>query len=134
MNWNSVAQHRFWKSAAALLLGSIMAVSPIGLSYAVDPPYQAEMRRLNEIMGGLYFLQPLCVENPADWRALADELITLDKPDEDRRARLIGAFNEGYESYSRLYRWCSEPAVIALTRLLIEAEHTSRDIHSRYAE
>lgn len=101
---------------------------------AVDPPYQEEMERLSEILGSLYFLQPLCQPGVEDWRQQMDDLITLDQPDEDRRQRLAGAFNSGYENYARLYRACTVSANEALTRLLIEAEALAREIHSRYAE
>lgn len=102
---------------------------------AVDPPYQAEMERLSEVMGSLYFLQPLCrPANAADWRNEMGDLITLDQPDDDRKQRLAGAFNSGYEAYARLYRACTVSADEALTRLLVEAEKIARDIHTRYAE
>lgn len=101
---------------------------------AIDPPYQDEMERLSEIMGSLYFLQPLCQPGVEDWRAQMAELIALDEPDEDRRQRLAGAFNEGYAAYARLYRVCTVSAHEALTRLLVEAEELARDLHSRYAE
>jgi uncharacterized protein (TIGR02301 family) len=101
---------------------------------AIDPPYQEEMERLSEILGSLYFLQPLCQPGVEDWRAQMEQLITLDQPDEDRRQRLAGAFNDGYAAYSRLYRQCTVSADEALTRLLVEAENVARDIHARYAE
>lgn len=101
---------------------------------AVDPPYQAKMERLSEILGSLYFLQPLCQPGVEDWRAQMEQLIVLDQPDEDRRQRLAGAFNAGYISYSRLYRQCTVSANEALTRLLVEAEEVARDIYSSYAE
>ena len=101
---------------------------------AIDPPYQQDMERLSEIMGSLYFLQPLCQPGVEDWRAQMQALITLDEPDEDRRQRLAGAFNDGYESYARLYRACTVSANEALTRLMVEAEALARDIHTRYAE
>lgn len=103
-------------------------------SYAIDPPYQPEMERLSEMLGSLYFLQPLCGADQEDWRAHAAELIALDNPDDDRRQRLIGSFNEGFESYSRLYRQCTDSAQEAMRRLLTEAERSTRDIHSRFAE
>jgi uncharacterized protein (TIGR02301 family) len=93
------------------------------------------MERLSEILGSLYFLGPLCrPENTTDWRAQASDLIGLDEPDEDRRQRLAGAFNAGFEAYSRFYRVCTISAEQAFTRLLVEAEKTAREIHSRYAE
>jgi uncharacterized protein (TIGR02301 family) len=101
---------------------------------AIDPPYQGEMERLSEIMGSLYFLQPLCQPGVEDWREQMGQLIALDQPDEDRRQRLAGAFNAGFAAYQRLYRTCTVSANEALTRLLVEAEEVARDIHQRYAE
>jgi len=112
-----------------LMLGQIQSAQ------AIDPPYQPQMERLAEILGSLYFLQPLCAPLlQEDWRAQMGELIALDEPDEDRRQRLAGAFNGGYANYSRLYRACTASAEQALVRLLSEAEQLAREIHSRYAE
>lgn len=114
------------------LLTLLLAVTPVR---AIDPPYQAEMERLSEILGSLYFLNPLCKpDNGSDWRGEMADLIALDEPDDDRRQRLTGAFNAGYEAYARLYRVCTVSAEQAMSRLLVEAEKTARDIHSRYAE
>jgi len=101
---------------------------------AVDPPYEPQMERLAEILGSLYFLNPLCAGSATDWREQLADLVALDQPDEDRQQRLYGAFNGGYLAYSRLYRSCTESAREALTRLLVEAGATARDIHTRYAE
>ncbi|MBN9310344.1 MAG: TIGR02301 family protein [Devosia sp.] len=117
---------------AFALLITCLAAGPVR---AVDPPYQADMERLSEILGSLYFLGPLCrPELGTDWRAQMADLINLDEPDDDRRQRLTGAFNAGYEAYARLYRVCTTSADEAMTRLLVEAEKTARDIHARYAE
>lgn len=117
---------------SAVLLAVLLSIGP---ARAVDPPYQAEMERLSEILGSIYFLSPLCrPENSVDWRLQASELIGLDEPDEDRRQRLAGAFNAGYQAYARFYRVCTISADQALERLLVEAEKTAREIHSRFAE
>jgi uncharacterized protein (TIGR02301 family) len=105
-----------------------------GQALAVDPPYQGQMERLTEVLGSLYFLQPLCGDGQEDWRTEASDLIALDSPDEDRRQRLIGAFNTGYEAYARIYRSCTPSAREAMMRLLQEAEQGARDIHARFAE
>lgn len=105
-----------------------------GPAFAIDPPYQRQMERLAEIMGSLYFLQPLCSASAEDWRAQMAELIALDEPDEDRRQRLAGAFNVGYTAYSRFHHACTPAARTAMSRLLVEAEQTARDIHTRFAE
>ncbi|MEO7223114.1 MAG: TIGR02301 family protein [Devosia sp.] len=116
----------------ALLLCAMFALPAPAL--AIDPPYEPQMERLAEILGSLYFLHPLCSDKVTDWRAQMSELVVLDQPEEDRQQRLYGAFNGGYQAFSRLYRSCTPSAEEALTRLLIEAETTARDIHTRYAE
>ena len=115
-----------------LLLCTVLALPSPAL--AIDPPYQPQMQRLAEILGSLYFLNPLCSDATTDWRAQMADLVTLDQPDEDRQQRLFGAFNGGYQAFSRLYRTCTPSAEEALTRLLIEAEATARDIHTRFSE
>jgi uncharacterized protein (TIGR02301 family) len=117
---------------ALLLLFSIVAAPRPAL--AIDPPYEPQMERLAEILGSLYFLNPLCKPGGLDWRQQLSDLVRLDQPDEDRQQRLYGAFNSGFQAYSRLYRTCTPSAQEALSRLLIEAEATARDIHTRYAE
>ena len=115
----------------AMILALALVPTP---AMAIDPLYQREMERLAEIMGSLYFLQPLCQAGSTDWRAQMSDLISLDEPDEDRRQRLAGAFNGGYTAYARFHRACTPAAHEALTRLLTEAERTAMDIHTRFAE
>ena len=118
----------------ATMLALLLALLPIERAGAVDPLYQDEMSRLVEIMGSLYFLEPLCGEHHADWRQQAAELIVLDAPDPDREQRLYGAFNSGYQDYARLYRYCTLAAREAMLRLFDEAAVKASDIHSRYGE
>jgi len=115
----------------SLVLLLSLAASP---AWAIDPPYQRQMERLAEIMGSLYFLQPLCQAGTTDWRAQMGELIGLDEPDEDRRQRLAGAFNGGYTAFARFHRACTPAAREAFSRLLVEAQSIARDIHTRFAE
>ena len=117
---------------AALMIAAILTLPAPAL--AIDPPYQPQMQRLAEILGSLYFLNPLCSDATTDWRQQLADLVTLDQPDEDRQQRLYGAFNGGYQAFSRLYRTCTPSAEEALTRLLVEAETTAREIHTRFAE
>ncbi len=117
------------------LLGVLLvSISLSGPSVAVDPPYEGEMERLAEILGSLYFLTPLCAPSEDDWRQQMADLVRLDQPDEDRQQRLYGAFNSGYTAYARLYRACTVSAREAMTRLLMEAETSAREIHTRFAE
>lgn len=116
------------------MLPFALGVVLTGPAFAIDPLYERQMERLSEIMGSLYFLQPLCEPSAKDWRAQMQDLIDLDRPDDDRRQRLSGAFNGGYQSFARLHRACTPTAREALTRLLADAERTAREIHGRYAE
>lgn len=120
--------------ALPLVMALVLALGLAAPAQAIDPPYQRQMERLAEIMGSLYFLDPLCRAGRIDWRGEMSELIALDEPDEDRRQRLAGAFNGGYTAYSRFHRACTPAAREALTRLLAEAERIARDIHTRFAE
>ena len=119
------------KTAAALVVALLLVPHPAA---AVDPPYQPMMERLAEIMGSLYLLGPLCAPSATDWRSELADLVDKDQPDDDRRQRLYGAFNGGYQAFARLYRACTPSAEEAMTRLLVEAEATARDIHTRYSE
>lgn len=115
----------------ALILALTCFAKP---ALAVDPLYEPQLEHLSQVLGSLYFLGPLCHPGGKDWRVEMSELITLDNPDDDRKQRLAGAFNDGYQSYARLYRECTESARAAMTRLLTDAEQTARDIHAHYAE
>lgn len=117
----------------AIALSAALLTAP-ATALAVDPPYQPQMERLAEILGSLYMLAPLCGESEVDWREQMADLLALDDPETDRRARLAGAFNAGYEAYARFYRSCTPSAREAMKRLLTEGEAVSRDIHARYAE
>ena len=119
---------------AVLLAVLILSALLPQRAMAVDPPYEPQMERLAEILGSLYFLNPLCKPGGTDWRSQLTDLVRLDQPDDARQQRLYGAFNNGFNAYSRLYRTCTSSASEALSRLLIEAEATARDIHARYAE
>ncbi len=119
------------RALASAWLAWAILTAPAG---AVDPPYQGLLERLTEVMGSLYFLQPLCGQTDVNWRVEAARLIRYEQPDDDRRARLQGAFNEGYRGYARLYRTCTDSARLAMQRFLEEGDRIAREIHSRYAE
>lgn len=116
-----------------LLIMAALGLAPTQ-AVAIDPPYQQDMQRLSEILGSLYMLTPLCGDLSTDWRSQMADLIALDEPDADRRARLSGAFNAGYEAYARFHRTCTPSAEAAINRLLVEGDGLARDIHQRYAE
>ena len=118
---------------AAALLAAVLGMNAAP-AQAIDPLYQPQMQLLLFALGSLYFLQPLCGPLSSDWRLQAAELIDSDQPEEDRRLRLTGSFNDGYAAYARLHRACTPSAQRAITQMLAEAEALSREIHTRFAE
>jgi uncharacterized protein (TIGR02301 family) len=119
------------KLLPSVLLMLALGASPAG---AIDPLYEPELEHLSQVLGSLYFLNPLCQPGGKDWRAEMSELIALDAPDDDRRQRLAGAFNQGFQAYARLYRECTPSARTAMTRVVGDAEQTARVIQAHYAE
>lgn len=115
-------------------LVTLMLFGSVQPSLAIDPLYQPQMQRLLFVIGSLYFLGPTCGYKQNDWRQHAADLIAVDNPTDDRRQRLMGSFNEGYQAYSRLYNGCTGSAEQATGQLLVEAEQLAREIHNRFAE
>ena len=119
------------------LLPLMLAVALAALprpALAVDPLYEPQLEHLSETLGSLYFLSPLCQPGGKDWRVEMSELIALDNPDDDRKQRLAGAFNDGYQAYARLYKECTESARTAMVKLMTDAEQTARDIRTNFSE
>lgn len=118
-----------------LFFGLVCLGANINVAMAVDPIYQPKLQRLSEILGALYFLRPLCGDNDGEqWRAYMAELIDQEQPDDERRARIVGAFNQGYQGYARLYLNCTPSARVATQRYLAEGEAIAKEIHTRYTE
>jgi uncharacterized protein (TIGR02301 family) len=97
------------------------------------PPYDAQVQRLAEVLGGLSFLRDLCDEGDGDdWRGKMAQLRDSDAPSGPRRQRLTAAFNRGFHGYELTYRVCTPNARLVIARYLDEAENLSRDVASRY--
>ena len=72
------------------------------------PPYEGDFSRLAEILGALHYLGPLCGEKEKErWRGEMQGLLESEQPTADRRDRLVGSFNRGYQSYEQTYRNCT---------------------------
>jgi uncharacterized protein (TIGR02301 family) len=97
------------------------------------PPYEGDFSRLAEILGALHYLGPLCGEKEKErWRGEMQGLLETEQPSADRRDRLVGSFNRGYQSYEQTYRNCTPAADLAIHRFLDEGARLSRDIATRY--
>lgn len=96
-------------------------------------PYDAQIQRLAEVLGGLSFLRDLCGEGDGDdWRGKMAQLRDADAPAGPRRQRLTAAFNRGFRGYELTYRVCTPNARLVIAHYLDEAEGLSHEVASRY--
>jgi uncharacterized protein (TIGR02301 family) len=110
----------------------------IGPQVPAEPPppiYEDQLLRLSEILGALSFLRGLCGEPDAvAWRDEMSALLSAEQPGAQRRSRLIGRFNHGYETFNAVYRSCTPSAKLAIRRYLAEGQTLSADVRSRYSQ
>ena len=91
-----------------------------------DKPYDTQLFRLGEILGTLHYLRELCGANEGQvWREQMRELAQSEGTSALRRARLVESFNRGYRDYSRTYRTCTQPAMVAIHRFMDQASTIS---------
>ena len=109
------------------------AKPPAEPSEPPPPPYEAQIQRLAEVMGGLSFLRDLCGEGDGDdWRGKMAQLRDADAAAGPRRQRLTAAFNRGFRGYELTYRVCTPNARLVIARYLDEAESLSHEVATRY--
>jgi uncharacterized protein (TIGR02301 family) len=112
------------------------AVGPPIPSGLVPPPvYEEQLLRLSEILGSLSFLRQLCgAPDGSGWRDEMSALLAAEQPAPERRSRLVGRFNHGFETYNAVYRSCTPSARLAIERYLAEGKALSSDVRSRYSQ
>ena len=120
------------------LLAALMIFATIGLGSAraqdAAAPFDGDLQRLAEILGTLHYLRGICGNNEgAKWRNEMQALVDAETPSGDRRARMIAAFNRGYNGFQQTYRTCTPAAGIAIRRYIEEGSKISRDLTARYA-
>ena len=121
--------------APAPLVG--VAPAEMGPPMAEPPPpiYEDQLLRLSEILGGLYFLRGLCDEEDTDiWQQEMRALLAAENPGPQRRSRLVGRFNHGFETFNSVYRSCTPSARLSISRYLTEGEALSNEVRSRYSQ
>ena len=97
-----------------------------------DPPFQAKLERLSEILGAVHYLRNLCGEKTSVWRDKMDELLSAENPQAERKSRLVARFNRGYRSFASSYGDCTDSAALALKRYTREGEGLTKEIVLRY--
>jgi uncharacterized protein (TIGR02301 family) len=96
-------------------------------------PYDPQLLRLAEVLGGLSYLRDLCGDGDGEeWRGKMAQLRDATAPTGSRRQKLTNAFNHGFHGYEITYRVCTPNAQAIIERYLDEAERLSRDVAVRY--
>ena len=118
---------------AIFLLISAAAGAPARAQDAAAP-FDGDLQRLAEILGTLHYLRGICGNNEGlKWRNEMQALVDAETPSGDRRARMIAAFNRGYNGFQQTYRSCTPAATVAVRRYIDEGAKISRDLTARYA-
>ncbi|MDA8870876.1 TIGR02301 family protein [Rhizobiaceae bacterium] len=96
-------------------------------------PYDLQLLRLAEVLGSIHYLRTLCVpdEGPR-WRESMSEIVALEQPTPERRARLISRFNRGYRAFDGNYITCTASARLAADRYVAEGASLSAAIVQRF--
>jgi uncharacterized protein (TIGR02301 family) len=100
---------------------------------AAPAPYEADLIKLAEILGGLALLRQVCEGADKDiWAARMRALIEVEGRSPTIRDRLAGAFNQGFRAYALLHRRCTPASQEASVRLAREGDDLSRALASRF--
>jgi uncharacterized protein (TIGR02301 family) len=112
------------RGAVLAMLVAALATGALWPGLAQDTkPYDDRLLRLSEILGAIHYLRELCGANEGQlWRDRMRELLDSEGTSALRRAKFTRSFNQGYNSYSRTYRACTQTAQTAISRFLSEGE------------
>jgi uncharacterized protein (TIGR02301 family) len=117
-----------------------LSLSLVCLAFASGPvraqppaPYDGNLQRLAEIMGGLHYLRGLCGANDGQkWRDELQALVNAEAPTGERRTRMIASFNRGFRGFQQTYRTCTPAADLVIRRYLEEGSKIAREVTARY--
>lgn len=130
---------RYSLAAAAVALGVALAGSAPAQQPGEAPaapavaPYDSGLVRLSEILGSMHYLRELCGGSEGTlWRDQMQGIIDAEQAEGERLARLVDAFNRGYEGFKTVYRTCTPAATLAVDRYMQEGARIARDIAARY--
>src|SRR5262245_11589497 len=111
------------------LLAAALAAGPVGARAAEgEAPFENDLLRLSEILGGLHYLRGICLPTEGQkWRNEMQALIDAEAPaGSPRRARMMASFNRGYRGFQQAYRTCTPAADLAIRRYLEEGAKVAR--------
>ncbi|MET0905614.1 MAG: TIGR02301 family protein [Tardiphaga sp.] len=116
-----------------LLIVAALGATPVRAQEGAAP-FDGELQRMSEILGALHYLRGICGNNEGNkWRSEMQALVDAETPSGERRARMIAAFNRGYNGFQQTYRTCTPAAMTAVRRHVEEGARISRDLTARYA-
>lgn len=108
-------------------------LTPSAPTPPTNPPYEAKLERLAELMGTLSFMRDLCgAGDGATWRAKMADLLASDGNTTERRDRLAGAFNRGFNGYRTTYRRCTPSASVVIERAFAEGSRLAGELSARF--
>lgn len=119
-------------SVSLLLALALLGTAPGKSASGAEMAYDRQLMRLAEVLGSLHYLRALCGEQNGLWRARMETLLEAEKPNAERRARMIAGFNHGFSSFASVYKSCTKSAITAIDRYMKEGEQLSTDIVQRY--
>jgi uncharacterized protein (TIGR02301 family) len=97
----------------------IQAPPPANAAGPETRPYDSQLFRLAEILGAIHYLRDLCGAAEGQlWRDQMRNIVASEGTSPLRRAKLVESFNRGYRGYSRTYRTCTRPAIVAIDRFM----------------
>jgi uncharacterized protein (TIGR02301 family) len=121
----------------ALIAGALIASLTIAGARAAEgeAPFENDLLRLSEILGGLHYLRGICTPNEGQkWRNEMQALIDAEAPaGTPRRAHMMASFNRGFRGFQQAYRTCTPAADLAIRRYLDEGAKIARAVTARYA-
>lgn len=98
-----------------------------------QPPYEAELLRLAEILGAIHFIDTACETADAQvWRDRMIALVEAEAPSPERRAKLVDRFNRGYRGFAEVHRGCTDSARLLRENYLREGAEITDELQSRF--
>ncbi len=121
------------KQLIPLVVALSVLAAPAHAAEGGPAPFDGDLQRLAEILGGLQHLRAVCGAREGQvWRNEMQRLLDAEAPSGERREKMIASFNRGYRSFQQSYRNCTPAAELAIRRYLDEGARIARDITARY--
>ncbi len=120
--------------SGVLVAGMLLLSGPNAAHAQEAPPYEDQLLRMAEILGGVQYLHTLCGgEEGAFWREQMTALLDVEVTETVRRRKFTERFNLGYRGYAATHRTCSASARQALQDYVAEGISISDELTARFS-